>query len=229
VTSEYWGLTTREPEKSFYKIIVVIRDSLSDIAMSDNGEDGEEENDDGTEQGKPSEDDEPGWVMGTISETVQHRMKRYWQKQMKLDELTQPGWGEAADYCCERDKKYGTAELRVQAVVKPQTNYGVAAPALTTFGELMECLDIVPRRSQILQGTSRPGSTHMRVGSGMPQSDTCIPGLGPTTEVDSSPMVNAKPIEPVSIYPCTTPPQLITIWISDLDQEMVTAPASVEE
>jgi hypothetical protein len=177
-------LTTTEPEKSFNEMMLDIGDSLSDIARSDDGEDGEDENDEVTEQGKLSEDDEPSWVIGTISKTVQHRMKRFRQKQMMLDELTQPGWGNTADYFCETDKNYGTAELRVPAVVKPQTDHDVAAPALTTFGELMESLDIVPGRSQMLHGTSRPGSSHMRLGAGKPKSNTSIPGLAPATEVD---------------------------------------------
>jgi hypothetical protein len=63
----------------------------------------------------------------------------------------------------------------------------------------------------MLQGTSRPGSSQMRLGSGKPKSDTRIPGLVPAMKVDSSPMPNAKPIELVRIYPCLKPPQLITI------------------
>jgi len=49
-----------------------IGDSLSDLASSENGEDGEDEDDDEEDPagGKFSEDDEPGWVMGTISKTV---------------------------------------------------------------------------------------------------------------------------------------------------------------
>ena len=54
-----------------------------------------------TELGKHSEDDQPSWVMGTISTTVQQRMESFRQKQMKLDELTQPGWEDAADFFCE--------------------------------------------------------------------------------------------------------------------------------
>jgi len=100
-------------------MLVAIGDSLSDLASSDNGVDGEDEDDEETEQGKLSEDDEPGWVMGTITKTVQKRMERFRQKQMKLDELTQLGWEDAADYFCERDKKYGTFELGVPAVVQP--------------------------------------------------------------------------------------------------------------
>jgi len=45
-----------------------------------------------------SNDDEPGWVMGTITKTELQRMERFWQKQVKLHELTQPGWEDAADY-----------------------------------------------------------------------------------------------------------------------------------
>jgi len=72
-------------------MMVAIRDSLSDLASSDDGEDGEDEDDEETKQGKLSKDDEAGWVMGTITKTVQQRMERFQQKQMKLDELTQPG------------------------------------------------------------------------------------------------------------------------------------------
>jgi len=41
---------------------------------------------------------------------------------MKLDELRQPGWEDAADNFRERDKKYGTAESSVPVVVQPQTD-----------------------------------------------------------------------------------------------------------
>jgi len=83
---------------------------------------------------------------------------------MKLDELTQPGWEDAADYFREQDKKFGKAELWVPVVVQPQTDDDTPAPPLTTFGELMERLDIVPGISQMPQGTSRPGSSHIQLG-----------------------------------------------------------------
>jgi len=95
--AEIAGLTSREPEKTFEEMLVAIGDSLSDLASSDNGEDGEEEDDEETEQGNMSGDDEPGCVMGKITKTVQQRMERFRQKQMKLDELTQPGWEDAAN------------------------------------------------------------------------------------------------------------------------------------
>jgi len=119
--AELAGLTNTEPEKSFEEMMEAIRPSLSDLASSDNGEDGEDEDDEGTEQGKLSEDDKPGWVMGTISKMAQHRMERFWQKQMKLDELTQMGWEDAADYFRETDKKYSTSRLRVPAIIQPQS------------------------------------------------------------------------------------------------------------
>jgi len=86
--AENVGLTTREPEKTFLEIRVTIRDSLSDIARSNDEEGGEYKVDEDIELGKLSEDDNPGWVMGTISKTVQLHIMRFQQKQMTLDELT---------------------------------------------------------------------------------------------------------------------------------------------
>jgi len=149
---ELAGLTSREPEKTFEEMLVAIGDSLSDLASSDDGVDGEEEDDDETEQGNLSEDDEPGWVMGTITKTVQQRMERFRQKQVKLDQLTQPGWEDVADYLCERDKQYGTTELRVLAIVQPQPHDEAPAPLTATFRELMESLDIAPRISHGRKG-----------------------------------------------------------------------------
>ena len=116
--AELAGLTSRQPEKTFEEMLIAIGDSLSDLASCDNGEDGEDEDDEETEKGQLSEDDEPGWVMSTITTTVQQRMEGIRQKQMKFDELTQPGWEDAADYFHEQDEKYGTSESRVPAVVR---------------------------------------------------------------------------------------------------------------
>ena len=96
--AEIAGLTSRQPEKTFEEMLVAIGDSVSDLASSDDGEDGEDEDDQATEQGKLSNDDKPCCVMGTITKTVQQHMESFCQKQMKLDELTQPGWENAADY-----------------------------------------------------------------------------------------------------------------------------------
>jgi len=99
-----------------------------------------------------------------------------------LDEVTQPGREDAADYFRDCDKKYGKYKLCVLAVVQPQTDEDAAALALKTFGELMECLDIVPGIPQMPQGTSRPGSSHMRLGSGKLQSNMSLSCLAPAPE-----------------------------------------------
>jgi len=182
--AEIAGLTTREPEKTFEEMLVTMGDSLSDLASSNDGEDGEDEEDEETEQGKLSEDGEPGWVMGTITKTVQQRMERFRLKQIKLDELTSLGWEDAAYYFRERDKKYGTSELRVPVVIQQQTDDDAAAPAQTIFGDLTQCHGIVPGISQMPQCTSRPGRSHIRLGSVNLESNTSILGLVPAMEPD---------------------------------------------
>jgi len=68
--AEHVGMTSKEPKKMFQEIMVATRDSVSDLASSDNKEDEEDEDDEETAQGKLSEDDEPGWVIGTIYKMV---------------------------------------------------------------------------------------------------------------------------------------------------------------
>jgi len=206
-TAESVGGTTRKPEIMFELMLNATGDSLSDLATSDAEQDGEDEEDEeeDTELGKLS-DDEPGWVMGTISKKGQHRMESFWQKQMRLGELTQPGWGDAANYFCERDMKYGTAELKVPAVVNHQVDPIAATPSPTTFGEHMQTLEIVSAQSQMPAVTSRPGSSQMRLGSEKPQSHKFIPLFSPIAEPDSTPIQDTKPVEPVSFYPCIKHP-----------------------
>jgi len=76
-TAESAGATTRNPETTFAEMLNAIEDSLSDLASLEDEHDGEseEDNEQDTELGKLSDDDEPGWVMDTISKTVQHRME----------------------------------------------------------------------------------------------------------------------------------------------------------
>ena len=198
------GLTSREHEKTIEEMLVAIGDNLSDFASSDDGEDGEDEDDEETEQGNLSEDDEPSWVLGTITKTVQERTERFRQKQMKLDEMTQRGWEDAADYFCEPDKKVGTTERRVPAFIQPQRN-DAPEPPPGTFADLIVCLDIVPGISQRLQGTSRPGSSHIRLASMKPQSKSTIPSGEPAAEPNSSMLLKAKSVEPGSFYPCIYP------------------------
>ena len=76
----------------------------------------------------------------------------------------------------------------------------------------MESVDIVPGISQRPEGTSRPRSSHIRLGSVKPQSTSSIPSGNPAAEPDSSTLLKAKPVEPVSsvepvsFYPCIEPP-----------------------
>jgi len=191
---EIAGLTSREPKKTFQVMLVAIRDSLSDLISSDDGEDGEEEDDEDTEQGNLSEDDEPGWVLGTITKTVQQCMERFQQKQTDLDELTQPRWEDAADCIREWEKKYGTTDLWVPAIYQPQTKDDTPAPLPATFGELMESVDIVPGISQRPQGTTRPGSSHIRLGLVKLQSKSSMTSCEPAAEPDSSMLLNVIPI-----------------------------------
>jgi len=86
--AEIVGLKSRESEKTFQEILVAIGASRSDLASSDDWEDGEDQDDEKSEQGKLSKDEEPGWVMGTITKTVQQRRDRFRQKQNTLDEMT---------------------------------------------------------------------------------------------------------------------------------------------
>jgi len=84
-------LRNRQPENTFHEMMVAERDILSDFASSDDEEDRKDLDNEEMEQGNLSEGDDPSWEMRTMSKTVQHRMERFQQKQMRLDELTQPG------------------------------------------------------------------------------------------------------------------------------------------
>ena len=195
------GSTTTKPETTFEEMMNAIGDSLSDLASSDDEEDREDEDDDEEDSklGKLSDESEPGSVMGTISETVQHRLQSFWQKQMRLDELTHPGWGDTADYFRDRDMKYGTTEFMVPAVVKPQTDTTAATPSPTKFEDHMQDLHVVPGQSQMPQVTSRPGSSQMRLGLEKPQADNHTVSLMPDVVPALSQRKIATPVQPVNI------------------------------
>jgi len=125
-------------------------------------------------------------------------MQSFSQTLMRLDQLTQAGWGDAADYFCEEDKIYGTAELMVPAVVKPQTDKVAAAPAPPTFGDDMENLDIITRKSEIPQGTSQPGGSYIFSRSRDPQSHKHRPSLPADNAPNSSPINQANPVWPTN-------------------------------
>jgi len=202
-TAENGCATTGKPETTFEAMVTAIGDSLSDLASFDDEQDwaDEEVDEEDTELGKLSDDDEPGWVMGTITKTVQHHLENFRQKQMRLDELTQPAWGDAANYFCERDMRYGTAELKVLAVVKPQIDMTTATRSPITVREHMQTPEIVRGESEMPAVTSRPGSSQMWLGSEKPQSPKLIPVLSPGMATDLMPIQDANPVEPVSLYP----------------------------
>ena len=139
--------------------------------------------------------------MGTISNTVQLRMENFRQAQMRCDELTQRGWGDAADNFCERDMQYRMTQLAVSAVVMPETGTTAVTPSVTTYGELVQVLDIVLRQSEMPQVISSQGSSEMRLGSEKPQANNHIVSVIADEVLDSSPREIAMPVCPVSKSP----------------------------
>ena len=202
-TAKNAGTSTRKPATTLEEMFNTIGNNLSNLASSDDEQDGEDENDDEEDSDLRmlSDDDEPGWVMGTISKTVQHRMESFWQKQMRLDELTQPGWGDTANYFGDRDRKYWTAKLKVPVVVKPQIDMTAGTPSSRPFGEHMQTPDIFHRQLQMPAVTSRPETNQIWLGLEKPQSHKFILVLSPDTAPDWIPIQDAKPVEPVSCYP----------------------------
>jgi hypothetical protein len=144
-TAENRGAKTGKPETTFEDMLNTVRDTLSNLPSSDHEQDGEhmEDNEEDTELGKLSDDDEPGWVLGTITKTELHRMESFWPKRMRLDELTQPGWEDAANSFGERDMKNGIAKLKVPVVVKPQMDMTAAKPSKITVGGHKGMPDII--------------------------------------------------------------------------------------
>ena len=67
--AEHVGFTPTKLETAFVEMLNAIRDSLSDLASSDDRKDGDNKNDgeDDPAVGMLSEDDASGWVMCTIS------------------------------------------------------------------------------------------------------------------------------------------------------------------
>jgi len=202
------GFTTTKPETTFEGMLNSIGDTLSDLASSDDEKDGEDEDDEeeDTAGGKLSEDEEPGWVIGTISETVQTCMEHFWQKQMKVDELTRSGSGDPADYFSERGEKNGMICGKVPAVMQPRPANDAGSSAPTTFSEPMETDDSGTGKLQMPQVTSRPGSSHKRLGSRKLQTLEPIQSFHPAPMHHSSPIQISKHVEPVSFNPCTSRP-----------------------
>jgi hypothetical protein len=184
--AENAGLMNRELKMTFQEMMVIMGDCLSDLASSDDTNDGEDKDEEETEQGQQSEDEQPSRMMGTVTQTVQQRRGRFRQNQITVEEWTQLRWEDAAAHFHEREKKNIISALLVLADIQPQTADNGAAPVLATIGELMECHNIVPRISPMPQGTSRGRSRHCRIRSRKPQSTRIISSLVPGGKPDST-------------------------------------------
>jgi len=155
ITAENGGATTGKPEPMFEEMLNPIGGSLSDIDSSDDEQDAQDEQDDeDTQLGKLRDDDEPGWVMGTITKMVQYRMESFQQNQMRLDELTQLRWWDAANNFCERDMKHVTTKLKVPAVVNPRIDTTAATPSPRLVWEHMQTHEIIRIQSEMPAVTS---------------------------------------------------------------------------
>jgi len=102
--------------------------------------------------------------------------------------------------------KNGNAELKIPAVAKHQIDTTAATPSLTTFEEYMQTHEIVRRQSQMPAVTSGPGSCQTRLGSEEPQFLKFIQVFASDGAPDSTPIRDAKPVEPVRFYPCIKHP-----------------------
>jgi hypothetical protein len=71
-SAEKVGLTTRKSETTYKVMLNTISNGMRDHGSSTNEQDGDdkEKDQDDTVLGKQNEDEEPGWVMGTISKSV---------------------------------------------------------------------------------------------------------------------------------------------------------------
>lgn len=96
--------------------------------------------------------------------------------------------------------KYGIAEFKVPAVVELRTEKVAGAPTPTSFGEPMVILHMATGKFQLPHRTSRPGSNHMRLSSGNPQSHKCIASVRQGVSPNSSLITTLKHVNPVSMY-----------------------------
>jgi hypothetical protein len=105
--------------------------------------------------------------------------------------------------------QYGTTELKVSVMVKPQTDLpgAISSPTIfgelmqflvkpetdltgvtsspTIFGELMQFLDNIPWQSQLPQVRSRQGSSQMKLRLEKSQAENHTGSLMPNTVPDS--------------------------------------------
>jgi len=102
-----------------------------------------------------------------------------------------------------RDEKYSRAKWTVSAVLLPLMKDDAGPSALTSFGELIDTVDMIPGKSPVLEGTSRPGCSKMKLRSGESQSHQGIASLTANQVPDWSPIKEANPVKPECHYPST--------------------------
>jgi hypothetical protein len=94
--------------------------------------------------------------------------------------------------------KYRMTELMVTAIGRPQADSTAATPSPTTYGELTQALDNVPRQSPMPQVTSRQGIIQKLLGSDQTQVDNRIVLPMPTAVSDLSKIELVKPVQPIT-------------------------------
>jgi hypothetical protein len=148
---------------------------------------------------------------------------------MKLDELIVLGWEDVPDHFSKRDTLYGTTECKISAVIQPHTDNDTTIPSPTIFGEPLVTLQSILSKSHMPQVASRPGSCHIRLGSGTPRHLYAFRLSRVMLRMLFHQLTNRSLLNPYEGYRCIYCPKLITIVTSDLDKEMVAAPVSSEE
>jgi hypothetical protein len=155
-------------------------------------------------------------------------MERLRQTHIKLDQLTQWGWGDAADSVRKCDKNYGTTELEVPAVVQLNTDNDVATPPLIAFAELMESPDTISQISQTLQWNDRPRSSPIRLGCCRLQSKKRSVSLPSDAEPNLSRIKCSETYWTHKLLPLHFSFYPITIQKSDSYEEMLMVYVSAE-
>jgi len=88
------------------------------------------------------------------------------------------------------------------AVIQLLTDDDTTTLAPTSFGELMVTFNIIAIKCLMPQGTSRPGSGHMRLGFSKPHLHKYIVFFMSKKAPDSSLIRKVKPVELIRFYPC---------------------------
>ena len=90
----------------------------------------------------------------------------------------------------------------VPVVVKPQIDTTAATTPPKTFVDRMPPIDIPRGQCQMPAVTSPPGNSQMGLGSEERQLHKVFPVLSLDWAPDPTQILNAKPVEPISFYPC---------------------------